>query len=142
MKRLITKIVVVIASLYFTQLSMAVDRTIYVIGKGIIKVNPVCDLVEPASVYKRLSYVAIPSYTCFNDGSTYYTHIIRGRDGSVEIEINLEDQFDGSWYGSVFEYRPESIAPLQDAYRYDLTLEQVQACRAAFEPPVDCSTPN
>lgn len=134
-------IVTIVAGLFFIQMAYAAEKTVFVVGKGIIKINPVCDLVEPASVYKRLSSVAKPSYICFNDGSTYYTHVIRGRDGSVEIEINLEDQFDGTWYGSVFEYKPDSNAALQDAYRYDLTLEQVEACRAAFEPPVDCSIP-
>lgn len=131
----------VVIALFLSQNSYASEKLIYVIGKGIKKVNPVCELVDPASVYKRLSYVAKPSYTCFNDGATYFTHVIRGRDGTVEIEINLEDQFDGSWYGSVFEYKPDSLAALQDAYRYDLTAEQVNQCRAAFEPPVDCSSP-
>lgn len=137
MKRLI---IIVLAGLLFTSIAYAA-RTIFVIGKGIIKEDPSCVLVDPASVYMRLSYVAVPTYICFTDTVEYFTHIVRNRDGDVEIEINLEDNFDGSWYGSVFEYKPNSIAALQDAYRYDLTLEEVQACRAMLEPPIDCSKP-
>lgn len=75
----------VVIALFLSQNSYASEKLIYVIGKGINKVNPVCELIDPASVYKRLSYVAKPSYTCFNDGTTYFTHVIRGRDGKVEI---------------------------------------------------------
>ena len=134
--------VTVLASLLFFQVSNAEENTIFIIDSGIAKRNPVCELVDPIAVYKRLSYVFKPSYTCFNDGSTYFTYVIRGSDGAVEIEINVEDQFDGTWYGSVFEYKPGSISALQDTYRYDLTPEQILDCRAAFEPPMDCSTPN
>lgn len=148
MKRIIFSIIV---SLSLSQVAYSAGQSksgnsqagsVYIIGKGIVKKSPVCDLVDPVQVYERLAQITNPKYICFTDGAEYFTHVARAGDNTVEIEINLEDNFDGTWYGSVFEYKPEATNALPDAiYRYDLTLEQVQACRAAFEPPFVCIAP-
>jgi len=93
-----------------------------------------CDLIDPATVFERLSQITDPEYICYSDGTEYFQYISHTAvDGSVETEIGLEDQFDGTWYGYVFEYKPETPGALIERYRYDLTLDQVQECRAAFE---------
>ena len=56
--------------------------------------------------------------------------------------MNLEDDFGGTWYGTVFEYNSGSDNALSGfIYRDDLTLKQAQECRAAFEPPFVCTAP-
>jgi hypothetical protein len=95
---------------------------------------PVCELIDPAIVYERLSQIVDSYYVCYSDGIEYFQYISRTAvDGSVKTEIGFEDQFDGTWYGYVFEYKPETPGALTEQYRYDLTLDQVQECRDAFE---------
>ena len=115
---------------------------VYILGGGVVKRNPSCALVDPGTVYQRLSQISDTNYICYTDVSEYFQHIALAGDGSVEIEIGYEDNFDGTWYGYVFEYKPETEGALApDTYRYDLSAEEVQQCRDAFEPPFDCSTP-
>lgn len=114
--------------------------SVYIIEAGVVKKNPSCDLIDPLAVYQRLSKISNTSYVCYTDGSEYFQHIARAGDGSVEFEIGYEDNFDGTWYGYVFEYKPETEGALGgDTYIYDLTNEQVEACRDAFEPPFICT---
>lgn len=116
--------------------------SVYVIEPGVIKKNPECDLIDPVLVYERLSKVVNTNYICFSGNNEYYAYIARDSNETVEVEIGLEDNFDGTWYGYVFEYKLEAENALPSAiYRYDLTLEQVQSCRAAFEPPFVCESP-
>jgi hypothetical protein len=145
MNKCIKSIVVGFLTLVASQISFAQGKagssnswagSVYIIDKGIVKKNPSCDLIDPVSVYQRISNVNDINYVCYTDGSEYYQYIGRAGDGSVEFEIGLEDNFDGTWYGYVFEYKPGADGALPDElYRYDLSNDQVQSCRAAFEPP-------
>ena len=135
--------IMLLSGLLFTQLAYA-EQTIVQEQEqklGQMKHRPACDLVNPTIVYRRVSQIPQPSFTCINDGEEYITQTIRGRDGSVEIEINFEDNLDGTWYASISEYKPYDITAIKNTYRYSLSLEQVLECRAAFKPPIDCFTP-
>lgn len=122
-----------------SELSNSKEGTVYIIESGVVKKNPECDLIDPVSVYERLSKLDNTNYICYTDNNKYYQYIARNSDESVEFEIGLEDNFDGTWYGYVFEYKLDAENALPDAiYRYDLTLEEIQSCRVAFEPPFVC----
>lgn len=97
-----------------------------------------CELIAPVLVYRRLSTITGNNHICYTDGSEYFQYIARDVNSNVEIEIGFEDNFDGTWYGYVFEYDSGAVNALSDVYRYDLTPEQVNSCRIAFEPSFGC----
>jgi hypothetical protein len=148
---MINKILAGLLALAMSQITLAQGESgssnsqagsVYILEAGVVKRNPLCALVDPSLVYQRLSHISDTNYICYTDGVEYFQHIARAGDGSVEIEIGYEDNFDGTWYGYVFEYKPGTDGALPDGiYRYDLSNEEVQQCRDAFEPPFDCSTP-
>jgi len=124
--------------------SNAKNGDIYIIGAGVVKKNPNCDLIDPISSYERLSKIDNTTYICYSADNEYFQYIARNANDndSVEFEMGLENNFDGTWYGYVFEYKLNAENALPDeVYQYDLTAEQVQSCRAAFEPPFVCEGP-
>ena len=102
-----------------------------------------CDFLDPVVLFERITYISNPDYVCYADQGTPYEYVeyIIESGGVPQIGFGLEDQFDGTWYGYYFEYQEGSPGALPEFYRYDLTLEQVDQCRQAFEPPWDCSSP-
>jgi hypothetical protein len=100
-----------------------------------------CSLIEAGVLFERISYISNPDYICYSDSDTppytYVEYIIES-EGAPQIGLGMEDQFDGTWYGYYFEYQPESPGELPEFFRYDLTPDEVDACRAAFEPPFSC----
>ena len=101
----------------------------------------VCELIDPELLLERISLISDPEYVCYFDTySTPYEYVeyIVESDGDPQIGLGLEDQFDGTWYGYYFEYLGSPDGALPEVFRYDLTAEDVQACRAAFEPPFTC----
>lgn len=100
-----------------------------------------CELLEPALLFERISLIHNPEYICYADQGTpyeYVEYIVRS-EGVPQIGLGMEDQFDGTWYGYYFEYQSGAPGALPEFYRYDLTPEQVEECRQAFEPPFDCT---
>ena len=101
----------------------------------------VCDLIDPEDLLGRISLIPDPEYVCYADtDSTPYTYVeyIVESGGVPQIGLGMEDQFDGTWYGYYFEYQGSPDGALPEFYRYDLTADEVQACREAFEPPFEC----
>ena len=71
--------------------------SVYIIKTGVVKRAPSCELIDPVIVYERLTQIKDTQYICYtDDGAEYVTHVARAGDNSVEIEINLEDNFDGT----------------------------------------------
>lgn len=100
-----------------------------------------CDLLEPALLFERISKISDPEYVCYADQATPYEYVeYIVESGSIpQIGLGMEDQFDGTWYGYYFEYQEGAEGALPEFFRYDLTPEQADECRQAFEPPFDCS---
>jgi hypothetical protein len=103
-----------------------------------------CKCLNPAILLDRISKISEPEYVCYADTDytpySYVEYIVES-GGVPQIGMGMEDQFDGSWYCYYFEYQPGSEGELPEFYRYDLTAEDVDACRAALEPPFVCPAP-
>lgn len=99
-----------------------------------------CELLDPALLFERIALIPNPEYVCYADmGSPYeYVEYIVESSGVPQIGLGMEDQFDGTWYGYYFEYQEGAAGALPEFFRYDLTAEQVEECRQAFEPPFVC----
>ena len=122
----------------------AKERPVYVIGPGLVKKDPECALISPEKVYERMSHISDTRFVCYSDELEYAQHIAFDGNDAVQFEIGFEDLLDGSglWYGYVFEYDPSAEDALDALiFREDLTVDEVQACRAAFEPPFLCDGP-
>ena len=114
-------------------------KQVYVLGPGVVKKSPECELIDPIKVYERLQTINDANYTCDTYNLEYYEYIVTDSNGSVEIGMGFEDNFDGTWYGYLFEYDLDAEDALPSAiYHDDLTPEQVNKCREAFEPPFIC----
>ena len=101
----------------------------------------VCDLVDPELLFERISLISDPDYVCYADTDTppyTYVEYIVESGGVPQIGLGMEDTFDGTWYGYYFEYQGSPDGALPELFRYDLTAEDVQSCREAFEPPFVC----
>jgi hypothetical protein len=92
----------------------------------------------------RISKISEPEYVCYADTDytpySYVEYIVES-GGVPQIGMGMEDQFDESWYCYYFEYQPGSEGELPEFFRYDLTAEDVDACRAGLEPPFVCPAP-
>lgn len=103
-----------------------------------------CKCLDPALLFERISKISEPDYICYADTDytpyTYVEYIVES-GGVPQIGMGMEDQFDGSWYCYYFEYQPGSEGELPEFFRYDLTADDVNACRAALEPPFVCPAP-
>ena len=108
------------------------------------EVPKTCKCLDPAILLDRISKIPDPEYVCYADTDlTPYSYVeyIVENGGVPQIGMGMEDQFDGSWYCYYFEYQPGSEGELPEFFRYDLTAEDVDACRAALEPPFVCPVP-
>ncbi len=103
-----------------------------------------CKCLDPTILLDRISKISEPEYVCYADTDytpySYVEYIVES-GGVPQIGMGMEDQFDESWYCYYFEYQPGSEGELPEFFRYDLTAEDVDACRDALEPPFVCPAP-
>jgi len=99
-----------------------------------------CKCWDPQVVFERIDSVNKPEFVCYSDLDTagvfsFVEYILKDKKGDPVFGISLEDQQD---YWSCIYFDGFDVG---DPYgeRNDLTAEDVQACRHAFEPPFDCS---
>jgi len=96
-----------------------------------------CKAVRPNLLFDRITKISTPMYSCDTYNNEYFEYIVNNGSGSPEIGLSLEDNFDGTWYSSYFDY----INTGSDILLEGLTPEDVQQCRKAFEPPFVCFIP-